>query len=247
MLNLKHIFVFIIVMCLLLPFDRLIAQSDWKFDASLYGWFAGIDGTVGVATLDQKIDATPSDLLKNLNITMGSHFEASNPVVVLFADVFYMGLGKDVQIQKTIGENTLTGSGSLDLNEWLVEGAVGYRISKELTFLFATRFYDINADIQIADTSTSNGKNWFDGFLGVRYKTDFGGNWFTSLRADVGGGGSTFAWFGNAELGYHFSKLFSISLNYRILSVEYEEGLNRNYFKYDTFNHGFGLAAVFSF
>ena len=148
---------------------------------------------------------------------MGGHFEASNPVVVLFADVFYMGLEQDVQIQKTIGENTLTLSGSLDLNEWVVEGAVGYRISKELTFLFATRFYDINADIQIADTSTSNSKYWFDGFLGARYKTDFGGNWFTSLRADVGGGGSTFAWFGNAEIGYHFSKLFSVSLNYRIL------------------------------
>jgi len=165
----------------------------------------------------------------------------------LIADVFYMGLGKDAQVEKTIGENTIIKSGTLDLDEWVVEGTVGFRISKELTFLFATRFYDINADIQVEDTTASQSKNWFDGFLGVRYKTDFGGNWFTTLRADAGGGGSTFSWFGNAELGYHFSKLFALSINYRILSVDYSKGLNNNYFKYDTFNHGFGLAVVLCF
>lgn len=69
----------------------------------------------------------------------------------------------------------------------------------------------------------------------------------TSTRVDIGMGGSAFAWFGNAELGYHFSELFSLSFNYRILSVDYEEGSDKDYFKYDTFNHGFGLAAIFSF
>ena len=247
MLKLKQIIILIIIFVSFIETRILNAQSEWGFKTSLYGWFAGIDGTVGVATLEQKIDATPGDLLKNLEFTMGGHFEASNSLVVLFADFFYMGLGKEAQVEKTIGENTITKSGTLDLDEWVVEGTIGYRISKELTFLFATRFYDINADIQVEDTTVSQSKNWFDGFLGVSYKTDFGGNWFTTLRADAGGGGSTFAWFGNAELGYHFTKLFSISLNYRILSVDYEKGLNSNYFKYDTFNHGFGLAAVFSF
>jgi len=223
------------------------AQSNWENKISLYGWFAGIDGTVGVATVEQNVDATPGDLLKNLDFTMGGNFEARNSAVTLIADVFYMGLSKDAQVEKTIGENTIKKSGTLDLDEWVVEGAVGYRISKELTFLFATRFYDINADIQIEDTTASKSKYWFDGFLGARYMTDFADNWFVSVRADVGGGGSTFAWFANGVLGYRITELFSLSLNYRILSVDYSEGLRYNYFKYDTFNHGFGLAVEFSF
>jgi len=48
-------------------------------------------------------------------------------------------------------------------------------------------------------------------------------------------------------LGYRITELFSLSVNYRILSVDYEKGISENYFKYDTFNHGIGLAAVFSF
>jgi hypothetical protein len=51
----------------------------------------------------------------------------------------------------------------------------------------------------------------------------------------------------NGVLGYRITELFSHSLNYRILSVDYSEGLRYNYFEYNTFNHGFGVAAVLSF
>jgi hypothetical protein len=247
MLNLKYIFVLIIVMFLFPPVERLNAQSNWEYKTSIYGWFAGIDGTVGVATAEQDVDATPGDLLKNLDFTMGGNFEARDSAITIIADVFYMGLSKDAQVEKTIGENTIKKSGTLDLDEWVVEGAVGYRISKQLTFLFTTRFYDINADIQFEDTTASKSKYWFDGFLGARYMTDFADNWFVSVRADVGGGGSTFAWFANGVLGYRITELFSLSLNYRILSVDYSEGLRYNYFEYNTFNHGFGVAAVLNF
>jgi len=230
-----------------LGLNNIQSQSDWKYNASLYGWFAGIDGTVGVATAEKQVDATPSDLFQNLEFTGGGHFEARNPEVSLIADIFYMGLGRESQVEKTILNTTITKTGSLDLDEWVAEVAFGYRLSKEFEVLLATRFYDINVNIIIDDTTTSNGENWFDGFIGARYMTDFADNWFTSIRTDIGLGGSTFAWYGNAELGYRFSELFALSFNYRILSVDYEVGSGINYFKYDTFNHGIGLAAVFAF
>ena len=178
---------------------------------------------------------------------MGGNFEARNSKVTLIADVFYMGLANEAQVEKTILNKTITKTGSLDLDEWVAEAAFGYRLSKEFEVLLATRFYDINVNIIIDDTTTSNGENWFDGFIGARYMTDFADNWFTSIRTDIGLGGSNFAWFGNAEMGYRFSKHFALSFNYRILVVDYEAGSGINYFKYDTFNHGFGLAAIFSF
>ena len=75
--------------------------------------------------------------------------------------------------------------------------------------------------IQLASKSV----NWFDGFLGARYTKNFGENFYTTLRVDAGGGGSTFSWFANAVLGYRITELFSLSVNYRILSVDYEKGL----------------------
>jgi len=243
----KQVMILIIIIFSLISLNNVKAQSDWKYSASLYAWFAGIDGTVGVASAEKQVNATPSDLFKNLEFTGGGHFEARNPGISLIADVFYMGLGRETEVEKTIGRNTITKTGSLDLAEWVIEGAVGYRVSKEFELLLATRFYDINVNILIDDTTTSNGENWFDGFIGARYITDFADDWYTSIRADIGMGGSSFAWFGNAGLGYRFSKLFSLSFNYRILKVDYEEGTGRDYFKYDTFNHGFGLAVVFNF
>ncbi len=80
----------------LIVFNTSYAQSDWEFNTSLYAWFAGIDGTVGlVASKEKQIDATPGDLLNNLEFTMGGSFEARTSKVNLIADVFYMGLGKE--------------------------------------------------------------------------------------------------------------------------------------------------------
>ncbi|MCK5087918.1 MAG: hypothetical protein KAQ90_10380 [Melioribacteraceae bacterium] len=48
-------------------------------------------------------------------------------------------------------------------------------------------------------------------------------------------------------MGYEFSDLFSMALNYRILSLDYETGSGVEYFKFDAATHGLGIAAVFSF
>jgi hypothetical protein len=70
------------------------AQSDWEFDAALYGWFAGMEGTIGVATVDEQFEVEVSDLLPNLKFTAGGHFEARNPNLSFIADVFFVGLGQ---------------------------------------------------------------------------------------------------------------------------------------------------------
>ena len=154
MSEIKQIFALLVISFLLIGINNANAQSDWNYSASIYGWFAGIDGTVGVATLEQKIDATPGDLFNNLDFTMGGNFEARNSKVTLIADVFYMGLAKEAQVEKTILNTTITKTGSLDLDEWVAEAAFGYRLSKEFEVLLATRFYDINVNIQVDDTTT---------------------------------------------------------------------------------------------
>jgi hypothetical protein len=72
-----------------------------------------------------------------------------------------------------------------------------------------------------------------------------GAQWTFSIRGDAGTGGSDFAWFGNAGIGYRFSPKISALLGYRILSLDHEGGANQNYFKYDVTMDGVGLALGF--
>lgn len=241
--------IIILILILFVGTVKIHAQSDWKYNAGIYGWFAGLKGTVGIANLDQQIDASVSELLKNLKFTAGGHFEARNPLVSLIADVFYVGIGKDAQVSIQTPLSRMEAlNGSVNLDEWIIEGAAGYRISEVFEVLVASRLYSISVDISVQNNNpTSSNKTWADIFLGARYSTNFAKKWYASLRVDAGLGGSKFAWFGNATIGYRFSKLFSIAIAYRILSLDYDSGSGIDYFKYDVTTLGFGLAAVFSF
>lgn len=242
----QSLFLFTILF-LLISISATKAQTDWEFDASVFMWFAGIDGTIGIANAEEQVDASPSDILENLEFAFPVHFEMRNPDVSLIADVMYLGVGQDVDIQVTTPHNTITNTGEMDLDQWVVEGAFGYRISQKFEVLASLRYYDIKVGMIINDTTTSNNENWYDGYIGARYITDFAKDWYTTIRADIGMGGSNFAWYGDAEVGYRFSELFSLAFGYRILSLDYETGSGVHYFKYDAICQGFNVAAVFSF
>jgi hypothetical protein len=239
--------VIILILILFVGTVKIHAQSDWQYDAAIYGWFAGMEGTIGIANHDEQFQATLSDLLKNLTFTAGGHFEAINPKLSLILDVFYVGLKEDVAA-KNAGNTTIIPNASIELNEWIIEGAIGYRAVPELEVLLATRVFAMNADLLNGNqTLGSNNKTWAAIYLGARYTKEFDKKWYAALRGDIGYGGNAFTWFVNAAVGYRFSELFSLALAYRILNMEYEDGAGIKYFKFDGTTSGFGLAAVFSF
>ena len=57
MINNNTTRILILTFISLIVFNTTHAQSDWEFNTSLYGWFAGIDGTVGVASKEKQINA----------------------------------------------------------------------------------------------------------------------------------------------------------------------------------------------
>jgi hypothetical protein len=222
------------------------AAQGWQYDAILYGWFAGIDGTLGVGRAgDIPVDASVSDLMNYLDFTAAGHFEARNPKMVLLTDVYYVGLsnGRDVEIANQ------TVRIDMDLNEWILELGGGLRVSEEFDVLLVGRYYiqDLGATApQISSqTLAETSVDWGDLFLGARYSTPLGSKWLVSLRGDIGTGGSDLALFGNAAILYRFSDLFSTGLAYRVLSVDYETGSGATYYKYDTTTGGLGLALRF--
>jgi hypothetical protein len=222
--------------------------GDWKYDAALYGWFSGLSGTIGVGRAGNlPVEASFSDLNGYLDFSLAGHFEARNPKYVLLADIFYVNLGaeRDVEIRRqTVKVN-------MDYTQWIMELGGGYRLSENFDVLLAGRYYIFDlgttASAITGDKRSESLHNWGDVFVGGRFHTVLGEKWILSLRGDVGVGGSDLALFGNAAVGYQFTKLVSLGLDYQVLSLDYETGAGEDYFKYDVTTDGVGLMANFSF
>jgi hypothetical protein len=64
-----------------------------------------------------------------------------------------------------------------------------------------------------------------DGMVGVRWIARFGKGWSTSIRGDVGAGGTEFTWNVNTNLAYAWGKdgRYAITGGYRYMDVEFQE------------------------
>jgi hypothetical protein len=92
------------------------AVSPWTFEASLYGWLLGVDGTTGVGPFTSNVDESFSDLLSNIEMAAALRFEARNGRWGFIADGFYAELGAsgnppgplydyvDINLKQFIGE-----------------------------------------------------------------------------------------------------------------------------------------------
>jgi hypothetical protein len=234
---------------LLLATAGPVSAQDWSYEASIYAWLAGLNGTIGVSPLGggQPVEATFSDLAGFLDFAAAGHFEAHSPKVVLLGDINYVGLGaeRDAEIA---GQPVTV---DMDYNQWILELGGGYRLSREFDLLLVGRYYiqDLGETATAIGGSEATGTShsWGDIYVGARWTKFLGEHWWISLRGDIGAGGSSFAWFGNAGFGYRFSDLVSLSLAYRVLSLDYETGSGPGYYMYDVAMGGLGMVLVFTF
>jgi hypothetical protein len=236
---------------LLISSAHAATAQEWNYQATIYAWLSGLDGTIAAAPVGGGIPVSAkfSDLAGFLDFAAAGHFEAQNPNFVFIGDVNYVGLGsdRDAEIE---GEPV---SIELDYDQWIFELGGGYRITPEFDLLLMGRLYSQNlGQTQVAGEGTTANKTkytWADVYIGARWRKLLGDRWWVSVRGDVGTGGSDFAWFANAGFGYRFSDLVSLGLAYRILSLDYETGSvpGGDYYSYDVALNGLGLALIFTF
>jgi hypothetical protein len=90
------------------------------------------------------------------------------------------------------------------------------------------RYNDLSVSaLTPTNESDERDASWIDAFGGVRF-TSVADRWIFTGRADVGAGGSSFAWFANAGVSYGLSELTWLSAGYRALSVDFEDGSGRD-------------------
>jgi hypothetical protein len=224
---------------------RPVLAEDWDSEGFLYGWFYGVDGTVaaGDAVSGFPVEASVDDISNFKDFSMAVHFEAKTSKAILLGDVQYLNLGAERDFELPSGFTR----GELDFQHWTFEAGGGYRVSEKFDLLGVGRLYELSTGSTLgSNTISDKRRSWMDVFVGGRY-TVSSGKLRASVRADIGTGGSDFAWFANAMIGYRVSERMTLGLGYRILSVDYETGENANYFRYDVVQDGLGLALGLDF
>jgi hypothetical protein len=230
------------------------SDSPWEFRITPYGWFTGLEGTMGRDPVTVDIDKSFLDIAEVLKMAAALQFEARNGRWSIMADGFYAYLGASVDARPP-----LSGGGNLDLKQFLGEVDLAYRIhedTRSFIDLFAgVRYNSLKLDIEIDATTPGGGKNlftsdsadrdWADPLIGIRGQWNFDERWFVAGRADIGGFGvaSDFAWNAQATVGYQFTKGFSTELGYRYFDTDYRDGD----FIYDIAEHGVFLGFNFTF
>jgi hypothetical protein len=233
------------------PVTPVSAQSDWRFDASVYGWLAGIDGDIGVRGYGPVgVTVSPMDAIKDLKGAFSGTFVASNGHWTFLGDLVWTKIGDDGPVGQT------NSSYDFEQKQLIASGLVGYSLpidvsNLKLSATVGFRYQHIDADVSInipaISTTVSDGGtvDWVDPTVGLLMRYDFNEHWFLNALADIGGFGvgSNLTSQGFASVGYNWTKTFSTSLGYRAIYTDYESGG----FVYNTTMQGVYAGAGFHF
>jgi hypothetical protein len=209
--------------------------GDWRFDAELYGWAAGIGADLsrsGAAWIGF------GQILDDLDMAFMGAFAVSKDQWQFAADVIYMKLSEENAVALTAP----TGSGipaslsvEAGLNAWILNPNVRYRFHEtdqlELSVLAGARYLSIAGDLDLAVASplgriagALDGTNrWWDGVIGISGRYNLTKHWSVPFLADVGTGDSRLTWQALAAVAYRFDSV-DVAFGYRHLAWDFKGG-----------------------
>ncbi len=230
--------------CLLPNLLAANLSDSWEFHLAPYAWLAGLDGSVatlpGLPPADIDIDFY-DDILGNINGAFMLVGEARKGRFGMTMDLVYTDIETDSAIP---GENftTLTSQ----TTNWIVSAAGFYRLTATdkafIDGLVGVRYWSADSKLTLSGGpagfyAIDNKEEWFDPIIGLKGLTMLGDSkFFLSGFLIIGGfgAGSDFIWDINANLGYRWGEIFSTTIGYRYLDVDYED----DGFLYDVAQHG---------
>ena len=217
------------------------AMDDrWHFVVAPYGWFAGVSGTVG--PFEAPVEASFSDILKNVDIGALVRFEARRNRFGTSVDLIYLNLGADVPAEAPIlGQLDLRA----DMESLIGEGVFFYRVA---TGQDNAAFLDLLGGVRVIDTSTTlkatappggtltsePDLGWVDGLVGGRVRVPLGSPRVgLTGRGDVAGLGSKITWNLAGGLYFELRRHWALGAGYRHMDIDYDkgQGLDRKMFK----------------
>jgi len=222
-------------------------QPGWTFAVSPYVWTAGLDGHVGIKTVETNVDLGFTDILSHLRFGVMAAAEARKGSLVLGIDGLYVSL----RGSKVFGVRNASAEVTLDQRETIVQPTVGYSFNGAVwgvDALVGARYWNLSTDLgidptRLQDRMRSGTVDWLDATGGLRVRIQPMSNLHFVVAGDGGGGGSRSTWAAASTVSLDLSKRYNVLTGFRYLTVDYD----RNSFLFDTHMDGWLLAVNFFF
>jgi hypothetical protein len=249
-------------LCVLLSFSNCLSPANaqspdsvkrWHVLTEIYLMLPYMNGETGVNDkIIAPVDASPGDIFNKLKMAAMFYVEVHNEKWAFASDFVYMSLNQEVTPGKVLN------SGTVKAKEIIWEPAGFYRIFTFLDIGAGGRLNNIKTETDVRrnvfpagteELAGNHSKTWFDPILITRLTADINDKWLFQFRADIGGFGvgSDFTWQLQAYAGYRFSKLFQLTAGYRILSIDYDKGADKERFIYNMDTFGPVIRVGFNF
>lgn len=226
------------------------AESGWQFTLGLYGWAAGLDGTIGAAGYTTDVGVSFSDILDTLDMTAMGAFELRNGPWMFQFEGLYL---KNSDAVSGVDSAGTPFTAKLTAETTRLEPVVGYRVvdngTTKVDLLAGAVYYDISNKLVVTSAgAVAGGKsqdNWLDPIIGARVHHHFAEKWSILARGDIGGFGvnADLVWQLSGLVGYDITDRVSAYAGYRHAAVDYRNGA----FVYDAAASGPILGMAISF
>jgi hypothetical protein len=233
-----------LVLAATLPIAAHAQAGDWKYEASIYGWFPSIGGSTSfpVTGTGPSLDIDAKQVIDALKFTFMGSFEARHGMWGVWTDLVYADFGASKQGSRdfTVDHQPVGVDANLvlDVKSWIWTLAGTYRLvaapDYTLDALGGLRYIDLSQTLSWSLSSsipqlpgqtgsaTADISNW-DAVVGIKGRALLGAErrWFIPYYLDIGTGQSKFTWQANAGVGYSFD-WGSVVATWRYLDYEFK-------------------------
>ena len=222
-------------------------ESGWSNQGLLYLLGPTLDGTTGVGDLQTEVDLGMSDVFDAIDKGLLGMYRGEGERWGMLVDVVYMDLKMDAE--GSLGVL----SGELELEQTLAIASATWRLNESLQLMGGAMYADLSTDIALTGPQTTRmasiSEDWLDPLVGVLFETPVGAGWEFSGSAQVGGFGvgSDLVVILSGAMFYRFNDWSSLSLGYRYLDFDYDDGEGPDRFKFDMKQHGPLIGVRFDF
>ena len=132
----------------------------------------------------------------------------------------------------------------------MLEGALNYRWSppeRTFDFLAGIRYTRQDYEVRIVGDTGPRRRftpDWFDPIVGGRLPANLSDRVLFLFRGDIGGfgAGSDFTWNIETGLGFRLTRRAELQVQFKVLDVDYEAGVGRDFYAYDVVSPGVVIA-----
>ncbi len=122
-------------------------SSSWQHRAALYLWMAGLDGTSGNKLQTGKIEASFSDIMKNLEAEFMLDYRGKKDKWGVGLDLIYINIGPGPTVSgpnpAPVEPPTISADADIDVEQWVVDFTGRYEIAKGLELLAGGHYVDV--------------------------------------------------------------------------------------------------------